>query len=150
MGSRWDQRKVVGATGFEPATSCSQSKRSSRAELRPESRSHLQLSGTQRFPTKNVEILISTANLASFNSLSSVEMELAELSYAPKHRRSVPRYKNGSTKAIETRMQPLSRPFVHRKGTSAVMDLLRIFQDDMQDWEYRNTTTSSSTEASMK
>jgi hypothetical protein len=26
---------VVGATGFEPATSCSQSKHSSRAELRP-------------------------------------------------------------------------------------------------------------------
>ena len=27
---------MVGATGFEPATSCSQSKRSSQAELRPD------------------------------------------------------------------------------------------------------------------
>ena len=45
---------VVGATGFEPATSCSQSKRSSRAELRPEGRAYVQLTETQRFPIKNI------------------------------------------------------------------------------------------------
>ena len=34
---------MVGATGFEPATSCSQSKRSSQAELRSEPRKHWQI-----------------------------------------------------------------------------------------------------------
>jgi hypothetical protein len=42
----------VGATGFEPATSCSQSRRSNRAELRPEGRAYTQSTKTQRFPTE--------------------------------------------------------------------------------------------------